>query len=168
MSGNLNDKQRKAIQCIARGMSQRDAGIKAGYSAKTSEQHVSRLLKNVKSKEYLNKLREKVEDGAVMSIQEKREFLALPVRTPVSEIDEDHILCTGITYSGQGDKIIHSVDPIRAIQEDSKLAGHYEAQKLDVKHTGGVMLVPVSESIEDWEKTAAESQANLMKDAINI
>jgi hypothetical protein len=30
------------------------------------------------------------------------------------------------------------------------------------------MLVPVSESIEDWEKTAAESQAKLMDDAINI
>ena len=38
----------------------------------------------------------------------------------------------------------------------------------EVSHTGGVMTVPMAQSIEEWEKLAKASQSSLMADAVNI
>lgn len=105
----LNDRQRLAVQGVAQGLTNGDAGIRAGYSPKTAYSHVQRLLKNVEAKLYLKVLREKSENDAVLSLAEKRKWLADKVRNPAE-----------------------GVDPIRAMQEDSKLAGHYSPEKSDV------------------------------------
>lgn len=38
----------------------------------------------------------------------------------------------------------------------------------EVNHTGGVMIVPMAQSMTEWEKLAVPSQAALMADAVNI
>ena len=37
----------------------------------------------------------------------------------------------------------------------------------DVSHEGGVMLVPMAASVDDWTAVAESSQAKLMNDAID-
>jgi len=55
----LNDKQKRFCEEYMIDFNGKHAGIRAGYNAKTAEQQASRLLRNVKVKEYLNQLRER-------------------------------------------------------------------------------------------------------------
>lgn len=45
-----------------------------------------------------------------------------------------------------------------------------DKQEIENTHTlkGGVMMVPIASSVEDWEKAAAASQEKLMADAVDI
>ena len=58
---------------------------------------------------------------------------------------------------------------VRAQIQLSKIFG-LETIQVDAKveHSGGVMVVPMSSSIEEWEAAAVEQQRQLMKDAVDI
>jgi phage terminase small subunit len=79
MANKLNDKQRKAIQCVAAGMNHEEAAKESGYSSKQS---VQKMLSHVVAKRYLKELREKAEKkaevatvGHVLSIAERKVML---------------------------------------------------------------------------------------------
>ena len=134
----LNEKQRKFVVLhVAGGFSMTKAYRMAGYQArgKAAESAASRLLRNVKVAAYADELRGVAEKGAVASLQETLEFLTLALRVPLSEIDEDHPLCVEfvetVTESGST-KRVKKVDPLKAIQEISKLMNRYAPQ--EVKH----------------------------------
>lgn len=58
---------------------------------------------------------------------------------------------------------------VAAIAQLSKILGMEQINlKADVSHRGGVMLVPMVNSLDEWQKAAQVSQAALMADAVNI
>lgn len=61
---------------------------------------------------------------SMLTVGEKRRFLADVVRTPVGKLTADSPLVHKIT-----DKEIVGYDAIKAMQEDSKLAGHYPKEQ---------------------------------------
>lgn len=70
--------------------------------------------------------------------------------------------------NNHGDGSSHSAR-VRAQVQLSKVFG-LETIQIDAKveHGGGVMLVPASQSLDEWEKQATEQQKNLKNGAIDI
>ncbi|MDC0088153.1 terminase small subunit [Akkermansiaceae bacterium] len=134
----MNARQKKFADNYVKGMSVQQAYIKAGYGSKgrAASSAANKLLNIADIAEYIKELQQTDTNAALLTVEEKRLFLASAVRTPVENIDDKSLLCTGITYSKDGMPIIHSVDPIRAIQEDSRLAGHYAAEEVNVSVKG--------------------------------
>lgn len=90
----------------------------------------SRLLKSPDVTRYLAHIQQAAEDATVLSLIEKRKFLAKIVRTPLSKLDptdEDTSLI--IKKSTTTDSDTHSTTtieklcPLKAIEIDNKLAG---------------------------------------------
>lgn len=77
------------------------------------------------------------ENIKILSLREKREYLAEVVRTPVGKVDEDHPLAQRVKRSTRTDKDgqTHETEEIeipgklRAIELDAKLAGELDAAK---------------------------------------
>ena len=70
--------------------------------------------------------------------------------------------------NNDGEGATHSAR-VRAQVQLSKIFG-LETIQIDAKveRAGGVMVVPMSQSIDEWEKSALQSQAKLAQDAIEI
>jgi TPR repeat protein len=84
----LNDRQRLFCLYAVTGHSASEAYMLAGYASESDEAaraNASRLIANDNVKAYLGELRAKAETKAVMTLQEKREYLARIVRTPIGE-----------------------------------------------------------------------------------
>ncbi|MDC0088333.1 terminase small subunit [Akkermansiaceae bacterium] len=58
---------------------------------------------------------------------------------------------------------------VRAQVQLSKVFGMEQISiRAELEHKGGVMLVPMAQSVEEWESLAAQQQSNLMDETINI
>ncbi|MEG0334753.1 MAG: terminase small subunit [Akkermansia sp.] len=128
MSG-LTERQKEFARGVFEGLSQRVA-YKRAYDCtkkkdKTVDELASRLSSNVKVKEYLASLNKEVERSAVLSKQERMEWLSRVVRTPLSKVDADSDLCQEIVLSELGDKI-KVPSKIDAIRELNKMDGAYK------------------------------------------
>lgn len=80
----LTAKQEKFVQCIIEGMSQADA-YRSAYSAKrmsdkTIHEAASRLLKDSKIAARLTELRDKMMTPAIMTAQERLEYLTRVIK----------------------------------------------------------------------------------------
>lgn len=64
----LEKERRFCLEYMQDPTNQSKAAIKAGYSAKTAYAQASRLLKKVKIREEINRLREKLEDKAILTV----------------------------------------------------------------------------------------------------
>lgn len=116
----------EAFVCaIIEGMSPKDAYKKAGYAPKSERVAVacaSKMLARADVQARIEQLRKASTVASVLTLAEKRRFLALVVRTPLSAVDEASVLAQ--EYTAGGDKVrIKMVDKLRAIELDSKLAG---------------------------------------------
>ena len=134
MAKGLTEQQRKFAQNLVKGMSQTEAYLKAGYKVKSSKvaaEAASRLSKNVQLSRYVDELRAKVEDKTLLTIAEKRAFLANLIRTPVGEVDEKSPLAQEVHIGQDGIKI-KMADKLRALDLDSKLAGDYAPQQVEL------------------------------------
>jgi len=137
MDRELTGKQKKALQNHAKGMDKGEAYIKAGYKCKSNavgSAAMVRLLKNVKAKSYLDGLLEQATSEAVLTIREKREYLASLVRTPVGHVDLDSPLAQEVQHTEDGTKI-KMPDKLRALDLDSKLAGDYAPVEVEVTNS---------------------------------
>ncbi len=144
---HLNERQKKAIESVVNGMTRHEAGVLAGYSKKSAGQTVSNLLKTPMAVEYFKKIEAalpKMDASKVLNIIGRKEIL------------------TGIARQTGEES---TKEAISAIDMLNKMDGAY-VEKLEVTHSGGVMVIPMSESLTDWEKLAAPSQAKLMADAV--
>jgi phage terminase small subunit len=109
MDKPLNIRQQRFAEFVVSGMTATQAYIKAGYKTRGNSAEVcsSQLLRNPKVEAYVAKLRAPDTARAVLTKDEKREILA------------DLIRKRKITPS----------DIVRCMAEDSRLAGHYEAER---------------------------------------
>lgn len=122
----LNERQRRCIEFVCAGDDYADAYGKAGFDTIDVGQRRSaccRLMKDPHARRYLNHLRSLRQSSIVLSLEEKREYFARVVRTPLSEIDETSDLAAEVRDTADG-KIVKSVCKMRAIELDNKLAGH--------------------------------------------
>lgn len=132
-------RHRKFAEWILKGETPPQAYRKAGYKAKSAHARqvcASRLLLNVGIATYLREVRQAAEaaalEGTVLSVVEKRQFLARIVRTPVMAIDphdperRNGDLISSYqrieTEAGGHEKIV-KLCPLKAIAEDNRLSG---------------------------------------------
>tara|TARA_R110000772_G_scaffold268565_2_gene396234 strand:- start:14639 stop:15241 length:603 start_codon:yes stop_codon:yes gene_type:complete len=134
------------------------------------------LLKRPAIGRYMAHLRQRVEDMGIMSKAEALRFVSDIIRTPIDMLDGDNPVChkkiisetthrDGTTTTKTSYEKPSGLDAVKVLE---KIQGWDAPTKIDVSHSGGVMLVPMTESLSDWEKAAGNSQAKLMADAINI
>ena len=134
------------------------------------------VLKKPTAKAYLERLTARLEELGVASMLEVQMFLTAAIRTPVGMLDENNPLCqrktTVTTTHKDGTEsektVLDSVSKLEAAKMLIRMKGWDAPTKIDVSHSGGVMLVPMAENLTDWQKAAGESQAKLMADAIDI
>lgn len=127
-----DERHRKFADLVLDGVKPAQAYKRAGYKALTPQSRATaagRLLKNVDIDRYLTAVRRHAAEGAVLSLRDKREFLARIVMTPLRKIDPDgkdgdlikkYKVIT--TEAGETEEI-EKLDPLKAIELDNKLSG---------------------------------------------
>ena len=132
----LNTRQRKFVKLIAQGETQAQAHKKAGFNNTTIEGHGAnaiRLLKNERIQEELQKVKDKVTQKTVLSVEAKRRFLHDIVHA--NPLDPDlpgHLIQearTEVDQSGNVKKVIKLPSKLEAINIDNKMAGDNFADK---------------------------------------
>lgn len=107
----------------------------------------SLIIRRPHIQEYIVELKRRAEKESqrqrFLSLDEKRDFLARAVRTPVGLIDEHDELAQEIQFTRDGKKI-KAVDKLRALETDAKLAGELR-DKLDIEVSPKV--IDMSESM---------------------
>lgn len=140
MKGELTEKQKEFARGVFEGKSQREA-YKAAYDCskkkdKTVDELASRLSRNVKVQEYLSSLNAEVEKVAIMSKQERMEWLSRVVTTPINAVDGESDLCQEYTET-QGETFSSTKykmpSKLGAIAELNKMDGAYEPEKIEVR-----------------------------------
>ncbi len=158
MAKELTIREQRLAERHVAGDNGIEAARFAGYSGNDNTLTItaSQVLSRPKVKEYIAKLREPEIRSALLSKDEKRAYLAALIRTPIGEIGPDSILCqeysSETTGGGRRGKLKQGVypegnevtgpaktlrrvkmaDKLRAIDLDSKLAGHFEAERMIV------------------------------------
>ncbi len=136
----LTEKQKAFARGMFEGLSQREAYKRAYDCAKKKDETVdalaSRLLSNVKVKEYLEELNKEAESPLVLTKQERMEWLSRVVRTPLREVDDQSDLCQELTETsgpnGCSTKI-KMPSKLGAIAELNKMTGAYAPEKMETK-----------------------------------
>jgi phage terminase small subunit len=127
----LRPRQARFCHLLSLGMPTGQAYIEAGYlrkdgkipDARDAMHHGCRLLQEPKVKAYYTSLRETAFLANVLSLAEKRSFLADIVRTPVGKVDVNDKLAQGVRYK-DGEMIELKIpDKISALKLDAQLAG---------------------------------------------
>lgn len=134
------------------------------------------LMKKPAIKLYVNQLIEKVEELGVLSIREAQMFLTRIITTPVGHLTEEDPLCQEVTTVKKSlkdgseieIKTVKAINKMDSLKTLGQINGWFKAVQVDHNHTGGVMLVPMVESLADWQEKAKDSQAALMADAIKV
>ena len=131
----LNARQRKFVKLIAQGETQAQAHKKAGFNNTTIEGHGAnaiRLLKNERIQEELQKVKDKVTQKTVLSVEAKRRFLHDIVHA--NPLDPDlpgHLIQearTEVDQSGNVKKVIKLPSKLEAINLDNKMTQVYETR----------------------------------------
>jgi len=161
-----NTKYEIFAQAVAKGMSQKDAAIKAGYSPKTAIQRGSQLFTMLNIQCRINELLEKAADNTIMSvIERKRKLTELgrgnlgdylvcpPDGHPTIAFDDDTpnkgavagleqtIVISKDDIEVRNRKIkLH--DPVKAIAELNKMDGAYPKQELDINLHNVQVIMP--------------------------
>jgi hypothetical protein len=123
MGKDLNIKQQRFAEFVVSGETATHAYIRAGYKVteKVARTNAARMLANAHVKAYIAKLRAPDTAKAVLTKDEKREMIAKRARQK-------------LTVS----------DLVKLLAEDSKLAGHYEAERIELE-TGPITLDTIKE-----------------------
>lgn len=135
----ITPQQQIFADAVIQGMPQIEAYRKAGYkfkNAATGWAASSRLAARPDVSAYIAAARMTAAKSAVLTLQEKREFLARIVRTPLRAIDpndpdhKDGDLIKKYKYSSthgeEGDREteeFEKLDPLKALELDNKLSG---------------------------------------------
>lgn len=182
----LNVKQARFAELVASGENSTQAYLKAGYEVSNAiaGSAGARLLKNVRVAARVAELRSVQTRTNLLTKDEKRAFLAEILRTPIGEIGPDSVLCQEYTReqvaggnrgklkrgkADSGNEIdgvpvirtrVRMADKLKALELDSKLAGHFEPDQVVVE-TGPKTL----ESLEARAKEVASAlQRNFRKE----
>ncbi len=96
-------------------------------SLRTAEVQASRLIQRVDVLQTLERLRGEVEAAAVLSLQEKRAFLARIVRTSATDLVAGSELIQTVGTEKDGSLNLKMPDKLRAIYLDARLAGEVQS-----------------------------------------
>lgn len=119
----LQNSRAERFACeLAKGASQSEAYRLAGYKHDTGA--ASRLSANVSVMARVSWLKSQAAESAVLTIREKREFLARVVKLKGTKINEDADgdLINGVSYDQHGNRVLKIPDKLRAIALDNDLA----------------------------------------------
>jgi len=136
MTKILTSKQKRFIENhIIRNMSISESVRRAGYQVKSGrvEDYGSlgcRILKTERVAAYKKKLQEKSFSKDLLSIAEKRSFLARAVRSDASNPDPDLVQEYAETTNEHGtSKRVKIVSKLEALNIDNKMAGDYYSDR---------------------------------------
>ena len=122
-----NSKHEAFARKVAEGRSN-GAAYRAVYGKKGTDANAHRLSRYEKVSERIKELKGKAESKTLLTITERREFLASVVRSKVGEIDEKSPLAQSVEYTSKGKKI-RLPDKIKALELDAKMAGELIEKK---------------------------------------
>ena len=131
----VSAKEAQFCRFVAAGDKQSTAYMKAGYNAATMNSAyvcASQLMRRPRIAAYLRSLRESTWVANVLSLAEKRAYLADVVRTPVGEVDEKSPLCQSFKVDGEGKIEYKTPDKLKALELDAKLAGELKEGQVSV------------------------------------
>lgn len=174
MSPDKELKTRRVLSLILEGKGKRDSYMEVypNASEKSASMSCTKLLKDPEVQELMEVMQEQAASKLTMSRVGKREWLKRVRDVCVTDIDlddpekKDHDLIEKVTYryDREGNKVSATVQmpsKLQALDMDNRMAGHNEAEKIEVELTGGVMMIPAGESLEDWEAQASGQQKAL-------
>jgi len=182
MSKPLNTRQRKFVEnYVNKGLSIAESVRRAGYSIASGKiedasSYGCKLLRQDRVKAYLAKLKEKQFSKDVLSMAEKRAYLARAVRTPVGEITEASDLAQEVTFSegkeGSSRKV-KAVDKLKAIELDSKIAGDFYSDRSPQAMNPFAFIIQLGrqqgEVLQQGERVALQVQSTKQEgDAISV
>lgn len=145
MKDGLTTKQRRFVEAYAGNAT--EAAIAAGYSKKTARVIGMENLTKPAIAEAIRKQEEKLESLRIADREERQEFFTAIMRN-ADEKTSDR-LKAGEILSRIGGDFLDRVDHTNS-------DGNLKPQN--------VMIVPMAESIEEWEKLAVRTQAKLKAD----
>ncbi len=113
------------VESLTAGHTQRSAYLQAYPTASeaTAQTQSSRLLNRPDITEALARLRQQTEAAAVMTLYEKRAYLARIVRTSATDLTPGETLVQAVSTAKDGTQTLRMPDKLRAIFLDSRLAG---------------------------------------------
>lgn len=122
----LTGQQRTFCEGVVKGLTLTKAYLRAypASALKSAEANSSRLIRTDRIKKEISRLRRRTEEHAVLSLAEKRAFLARVVRCDLANIDleADGDLLKSMVPNKFGTKLeLH--DKLMAIAKDNELAG---------------------------------------------
>jgi phage terminase small subunit len=169
MKNKLSTQQKRFADGVLSGLHAGRAYEAAGYNStgSTADVCASQLLRKPKVSEYIENIKTKATSDLVMSIKERKEWLTGGIKVPLSEVDSSSTYCVE-EINTEGMTKIKKVDPIRAMDMLNKMDGAYAAEKVEVEHKGGVLVVPMAEDLDEWEKNSIEQQEKLQQETIDI
>lgn len=131
----MNDKQLEFCRLVVQGHDRGRAYAMAygkAYSA-SCQVCASRLLDREDVRAEIARLRGMLDAEAVMSLEYKRKLLKRMVECKPDEVDGGSELVQEVLVDKEGVERVKLPDKLRAIDLDSKLAGHYAAERVEVE-----------------------------------
>ena len=161
VSPQLRAQLDRFVEGLCMGLGSCQAAVFAGVSAKSAARTGYKYKTDAYVRERFAKLREKLTKDEICSFAE----LALNVKSMA--FDEETVVSTTRGRYGKSIEIRESTskaDRIRASALLANLMGHNAPTKVSTTVNGGVLLLPVADSMEQWESQAISAQAALQKE----
>lgn len=119
---------------VARGMSATEAYRQAGYAPKDADVNGPILIGNHGNgiKERVEYIKAQAATSAVLSIAEKREFLAKVLRTAIGDVDEKSPLCQSFEIGKEGERKYKMPCKLKTIERDDALAPEVEVKAAEI------------------------------------
>lgn len=119
-----NARHEAFVRHVLVGESARNAYAKSyGAEGRSAEANGARLMRNDSIRQRLAWLQSRAASNAVMTVIQKREYLARVVLTPISQVDGESDLCQHFRRTADGVCSMAMPDKLRAIELDSQLTG---------------------------------------------
>lgn len=133
----ISPRQARLCHLISLGMANNTAYFEAGYGSPTTtpaaaSTAANSILREPKVKAYMQHLREASFLANVLTLAEKRSFLADVVRTPVGSIGKDDKLAQVLRFHKGEMTEIRMPDKLKAVELDAKLAGELAENQVAV------------------------------------
>lgn len=177
----LTQAEKKFILAYAQAIPTREAYLAAFNSKKISYEkmwtHIRELLQNPVARKYLDDLNKRVEDVAVATKLQIEMYLTAAMKATLQNTGTDSPFCRKAvvrrTYDKEGNiksqnltrEIINPMDAVKLL---NRMRGYDQPIQMDINHGGGVMVVPMTSSDEEWANLAEQQQQKLIDETIDV
>jgi len=174
MQKPLNTRQKKFVDnYIIKGLSISESVRRAGYSIKSGRvedaaSYGCKLLRQDRVRAYLTKLKEKEFSKNVLTLAEKRDFLARAVRCDVRNPDADLVQEVSESESeGRVSKKVKVVDKLKAVELDSKIAGDFYSDRQPQVSNPFLFIVSLSKQADKTMLEQGIIEAEIVSDSVS-